>query len=207
METNGLDAVSAHFPFERFMSDPEGIVAEAKALGLRYVGCAWIPHEGEFSDLTCRQAIMAFNRASALLSRQGLRFFYHIHGYEFQKHDTGTMLDLMMKDSNPATVHFEMDIFWVVHAGQDPVKLLEKYGSRWELLHLKDMKKSTETGLLTGHSDVTNDVALGAGKINLPPILAAAQKAGVKYYFLEDESPSSEQQIPASLKYLEKVAW
>ena len=87
------------------------------------------------------------------------------------------------------------------------MKLFEKYGSRWELSHLKDMKKSTETGLLTGQTDVSNDVALGTGKINLVPILAAAQKIGVKYYFLEDESPFAEQQIPASLKYLERVTW
>ena len=61
------------------------------------------------------------------------------------------------------------------------------------------------TGLLTGHTEVTNDVALGTGKIDYAPILVAAKKAGVKWYFIEDESPTSEQQIPMSLKYLEQV--
>jgi sugar phosphate isomerase/epimerase len=72
-------------------------------------------------------------------------------------------------------------------------------------MHLKDMKKGTQTGLLTGHSDVNNDVALGTGQIDLPPILKAAKEAGIKWYFIEDESPVSEKQIPVSLKYLEQV--
>jgi sugar phosphate isomerase/epimerase len=72
-------------------------------------------------------------------------------------------------------------------------------------MHLKDMKKGTTTGLLTGQSDVTNDVAIGTGQIEMLPLLKAAKKAGVKWYFIEDESPSVEQQIPQSLRYLEQA--
>jgi sugar phosphate isomerase/epimerase len=111
----------------------------------------------------------------------------------------------MMAETKPQFVRYEMDVFWVIHPGQDPVKLLEKYGNRFELMHVKDMKKGTPTGVLTGKSDVKNDVAIGTGMMDWPAILKAAQKAGVKYYFLEDESPTSEQQIPLSLRYLEKV--
>jgi sugar phosphate isomerase/epimerase len=99
-------------------------------------------------------------------------------------------------------VKFEMDIFWIAHAGQDPVQLLKKYPGRFELMHLKDMKKGTPTGLLTGSSDVRNDVVFGAGQLDLPAILRTAQETGVKWYFIEDESPDSEQQIPESLRYL-----
>ncbi|MEP7274250.1 MAG: hypothetical protein ABI882_22335 [Acidobacteriota bacterium] len=134
-----------------------------------------------------------------------MKFFYHTHGYEFQPHGNGTLFDLMMAETKPAFVRYEMDVFWIVHPGQDPVKLLEKYGSRFELMHVKDMKKETPTGVLTGKSDVKNDVALGAGKLEWPAILRAAQKAGVKYYFIEDESPTSVRQIPLSLRFLEKV--
>ncbi len=87
----------------------------------------------------------------------------------------------MMAETRPDLVNFEMDIFWIVHAGQDPVKLFDKYGSRFQLTHLKGMKESTPIGLLTGNSDVTNDVPLGQGKIDLVPILQAAEKAGVKW--------------------------
>jgi len=87
-----------------------------------------------------------------------------------------------------------MDVFWIVHPGRDPVKLLEKYGGRFELMHVKDMRKGTPTGLLTGHSDVTNDVASArASWIGRP--FECGRKAGVKWYFIEDESPTSVQQI------------
>jgi hypothetical protein len=67
------------------------------------------------------------------------------------------------------------------------------------------MRKGTERGSLSGGTDVKNDVAIGAGLMDTPAILRAAKKAGVKWYFIEDESPSSEQQIPQSLRYLETV--
>lgn len=110
-----------------------------------------------------------------------------------------------MKETNPKFVTYEMDVFWIVFPGQDPVKLLKKYGKRWELMHLKDMKKGTKTGSLSGGTDVNNDVALGAGQIDMAAVLHAAKKAGVKWYFIEDESTSSEQQIPESLRWLEQV--
>ncbi|MBO0723324.1 MAG: TIM barrel protein, partial [Blastocatellia bacterium] len=146
-----------------------------------------------------------FNRAGEALAKQGLKFFYHAHGYEFQPHGNGTLFDLLMAETKPQFVHYEMDVFWIVHPGQDPVKLLEKYKGRFELMHVKDMRKGTPTGLLTGATDVKNDVALGTGIMDWPAILRAAQKAGVKWYFIEDESPTSVQQIPQSLRFLERV--
>ena len=205
LDKRGLVPISAHFPYEKFRDDIESIATEAKALGLKYAGCAWIPHEGDFTEKTCREAIAVFNKAGEALARHGIKFFYHTHGYEFQPHGQGTLLDLLITETNPKYVSYEMDIFWIVHPGQDPAKLLDKYAKRWELMHLKDMKKGTPTGLLTGHTDVTNDAALGTGQMDLPAILRAAKKGGVKWYFIEDESPWSEQQIPQSLKYLEKV--
>ncbi len=207
LDARGLQAVSGHFAFERYRDDVEGIARDAKTLGLKYVGCAWVPHSDPFDEMTCRGAIAVFNQAGEALAKHGLKFFYHVHGYEFQPHGQGTLLDLLMSETNPKFANYQMDVFWIVHPGQDPVKWLEKYGPRWELMHLKGMKTGTPTGLLTGHSDVTNDVALGIGQIDYPPILRAAQKAGVKFYFIEDESPVSEQQIPQSLHYLEQVKW
>jgi sugar phosphate isomerase/epimerase len=207
LDARGLKAVSGHFPYERFRNDLDGIIREAKIFDLQYVGCAWIGHRDPFDEKTCRQAIDVFNVAGDALAKQGIKFFSHTHGYEFQPYGNGTLFDLMMTETRPDLVNFEMDIFWVVHAGQDPAKLLDKYGSRFQLTHLKGMKDSTPTGFLTGKSDVTNDVPLGEGKIDLVPILRAAEKAGVKWNFIEDESPSAEQQIPQSLRYLEQVKW
>jgi sugar phosphate isomerase/epimerase len=200
----GLDPVSGHFPFERYEKDPEGVAKEAHTLGLRFAGCAWIPHEGEFDEAEARKAVDVFNKAGEVLAKHGIQFFYHCHGYEFQPHGDGTFMDLLMKETNPKHVAFEMDVFWVTHPGQDPVKWLEKYPRRWQLMHVKDMKKGLK-GDFTGKSDVRNDVAVGTGQLDWPAILKAARKAGVKHYFIEDESPTVEEQIPQSLQYLKTV--
>ncbi len=207
LDAHGIVPVSGHFAFERYRDDLDGVIRDAKALGLKYAGCAWIPHSDPFDEKTCREAIAVFNRAGEALAKNGMKFFYHVHGYEFQPLGQETLLDLLITGTDPKYVHYQMDIFWIIFPGQDPVKLLEKYGRRWELMHLKDMKKSTPTGSLTGGTDVRNDMALGAGKIDMIPILRAAKKAGIKWYFIEDESPSSEQQIPESLRFLESVKW
>jgi sugar phosphate isomerase/epimerase len=207
LDSRGLKAISAHYAYERFRDDIEGIVKEAKALGLKYAGTAGIPHRGAFTEKDCRTAIKDFNKAGETLAKHDIKFFYHTHGFEFQPHGSGTLFDLLVTETKPEFVNYEMDVFWVVHGGQDPVSMFEKYGKRFALVHLKDMKKGTPTGLLTGSTDVTNDVTIGTGLINYRRILPAAQKAGVKWYFIEDESPVSEQQIPQSMKYLNLVKW
>jgi len=98
-----------------------------------------------------------------------------------------------------------MDVLWTVFPGQDPAKLIEKHPNRWLLFHLKDLKKGVETGSLAGGTDLTNDVTLGTGQVDWTALLRAAQKAGVKYYFIEDESPTVVDQIPQSLKFLSGV--
>jgi sugar phosphate isomerase/epimerase len=207
LASKGLKPISAHFAYEQLRDSVEDVARDAKTLGLEYVGCAWVPHQDQFDEKTCREAIAVFNKAGEALAKHGLKFFYHTHGYEFQPRgeDKGTLFDLMMAETKPEFVSCEMDVFWIVHPGLDPVKLLEKYGPRFSLMHVKDMKKGTPTGLFTGHSDVTNNVVLGTGVMNWPAILKAAQKAGVKWYFIEDESPVSVEQIPQSLRFLEQV--
>jgi sugar phosphate isomerase/epimerase len=204
LDARGLKAISGHFSYDQCRDHIEDVARDAKTLGLEYVGCAWIPHQDPFNEQTCREAIGVFNRAGEALAKHGLKFFYHTHGYEFLPYGKGTFFDLMMAETKPEFVHYEMDVYWIVNPGQDPVKLLEKYGSRFELMHLKDMKQGTPSGF-TGHSDVTNNVPLGAGVIEFPTLLRAAKKAGVKWYFVEDESPTSVEQIPQSLRYLEQV--
>ena len=159
----------------------------------------------ERSERAAREAAAVFNKAGELAAPLGLKVFYHAHGFEFQPHGDGTLMDLLMRETNPKFVAFQMDVLWVVFPGQDPVHWLRKYPGRWELMHLKDLKQGVKTGELTGKTDVSNDVALGTGQMNWPAILKAAQETGVKYYFIEDESPSVIDQVPRTLKFLEQV--
>lgn len=207
LDAYGLKPISAHYGYEQFRDHLDDVVRDAETLGLKYVGCAWIPHGDTFDEKTCREAIGVFNHAGEVLAQHGIIFFSHTHGYEFAPYKDGTFFDLLMTETNPKYVSFEMDVFWVVHAGKDPVQLMKKYGHRWKLMHLKGMKDSTPTGFFNGHSDSNNDVPLGQGKIDFPPLLKAAAHAGVKYYFLEDESDISEKQIPVSLEYLHTLKW
>jgi sugar phosphate isomerase/epimerase len=202
---HGIQPISGHFDYGLLRDHLDDVVRDAEAMGLQYAGCAWIPHNGPFDEKTCRETIAVFNHAGEVLAQHHIRFFYHTHGYEFQPYKDGTLFDLLMSETNPENVHYEMDIFWIVFPGQDPVKLLKKFPNRFELMHLKDMKKGLATGSLSGGTDVKNDVALGAGQIDMPAVLKAAQEIGVRWYFIEDESPISEEQIPQSLKYLAQV--
>ncbi len=127
LDAHGLVAIGGHFPYDKWQDDPESALKEADALGLKYVGCAWIPHQGMFDEVVCRQAIAVFNKAGELAAKHHMRFFYHTHGYEFRPFDNGTLMDLLIRETNPDQVKFEMDIFWVAHAGQDPAQWLEKY--------------------------------------------------------------------------------
>ncbi len=207
LDQRGLVPIGRHFDYALLRDDIEGVVRDAKALGLPYAGCAWIGHKGTFDEKQCREAAAVFNRAGAALAKEGIKFYYHNHGFEFQPYGQGTLFDLLVDETAPKTVCFQMDVLWTLMPGQDPVKLLEKYPNRWQMLHLKDLKKGVPTGDLSGHGNPANDVVLGTGQVDWPAVLRAAQKIGVKHYIIEDESPSVLQQIPQSLKYLESVAW
>jgi sugar phosphate isomerase/epimerase len=204
LKSNELTAVSGHFSYDMYRTNAQGVAQQARALGLKYAGTAWIPHQGEFDEKEARDAAAVFNNAGKVLGAHGIKFFYHTHGYEFQPHKDGTLFDLMMTETDPKFVRYQMDTLWIVHPNQDPVKLLNKYGSRFELMHVKDMKKGTERNL-TGKSNVNNDVEVGTGEMNWPGILEAARRAGVKWYFIEDEADDVKQHIPGTLKFLENV--
>jgi sugar phosphate isomerase/epimerase len=205
LKANNLKAIAGHFGYERFRDDPEGVAKEAKALGLEYAGTAWVPHTGAATEEWVHETAKVFNRAGEALAKHGIKFYYHNHGYEFVPHGDGTLFDLLVEETNPKFVSFEMDVMWAVFPGQDPAKLMAKHGSRWALMHMKDLKKGVATGSLSGGTDTKNDVVIGTGQVDWPALLSAAKKAGVKYYFIEDESPSVLEQIPQSLRFLSQV--
>ena len=162
---------------------------------------------GDFDEQDVEEAAKVFNRAGKVLAEYGLGFYYHNHGYEFLPAGDGkTMFDLLVEKTDPKYVSFQMDVLWTVFPGQDAAALLRKHAGRWTLFHLKDLKKGVE-GNNSGGTDVENDVTLGSGQVPYVEVLKAAQEVGVKYYFIEDESPRVIDQVPQSIKFLESVKW
>jgi len=118
-------------------------------------------------------------------------------------HDGRTLFDVLLDETSPELVTFEMDVFWLLHGGADPVRYLESYPHRFKLMHLKDMAKGSATGILTGRAPDETSVALGTGMVDWSRVLEAARKAGVREYYIEDESPAAPQQVPITIRYLE----
>lgn len=203
LHKNKLDVVSVGAKYKELIDDLDKVAERAKAFGATYVMCPWIPHEGKlFSLADANKAIRVFNEAGKSLDEHGIRLVYHIHGYEFVPYKQGTLFDVMVQNSEH--FDFEMDVFWVVHGGEDPLRLLRSYAGRFPLLHLKDMEPGLK-GDLTGHAEKDTNVALGMGQINIREIVEEAQRQQVQHMFIEDESPKVLEQIPESLEYLDQV--
>ncbi len=204
LKQRGLTPISTIVDFNLLKNDIDKVIAEAKTIGAQYVGCGWIPHKRPFKEEDVDNAAAVFNAAGEKLKAAGLKFFYHPHGYEFQPTATGTLMDDLAAKCKSEFVYFELDVFWATHAGQDPVKLLEKYPKRFVLMHVKDLRKDV-AGDLTGGAKDDTSVAIGAGKVNWSAVMKAAKKEGIKHYFIEDEAETAPQQIPPSLRFLESL--
>jgi sugar phosphate isomerase/epimerase len=202
LQQNGLKMIAVAADFNQLATNPQAAVEQAKLFGAKYVVCFWIPHTGDdFTIDDTKKAVEVFNSAGKLLKENGISLCYHPHGYEFRPYENGTLFDYLVTNLNPDFCNFEMDVFWIKHPGQDPVALLKKYPKRFLLMHLKDRKPGTE-GNQNGRADVETNVVLGTGDVGIAEIMKEAKKAGVKHYFIEDESSRSMEQVPESLKYL-----
>lgn len=200
LDENGLDIVSLGTSYEELRDNPKRSLERAKKFGADYVMCAWISHDfGNFSFDDISKATEVFNKAGKILKEEGITLVYHAHGYEFKPYKQGTLFDYMVQ--NARNFDFEMDTYWIVHGGENPLKLLQKYPGRFKLMHLKDMRKGTESDG-SGHSDVETNVVLGTGQIDMKAVIAEAKKQGIKYMFIEDESSRVVEQVPKSLVFI-----
>jgi sugar phosphate isomerase/epimerase len=192
--------------YKELVENPMSVVKIGKIYGAKFVMCAWIPHNtGSFNLANAKKAVEDFNKAGKILAENGISLCYHTHGYEVgAPHEDGTLLDYMIKNTDPRYVNYEMDIFWVAFGGGDPVALLKKYPNRWKMMHVKDMQKDIKKD----HTGLTNpeyDVALGEGQLDMKGILKTAKEVGVVKYYIEDESNRIFDQLPLTIKYLKET--
>lgn len=204
-DARGISIPSIGADYNKLLRAPDSVIDQARVLGAKYVMCSWIPHmDGVLSVEDAKKAVDDFNRVGKVLSEHGLTFCYHAHGYEFQPYEGGTLLDYIITKTDPRYVSFEMDIFWISFGGGDPVGLMKKYGSRWKLMHLKDLRKGAPKNL-TGSTGPENDVPLGQGEEDIPAVLREAKNIGIKHYFIEDESVDPTVPVPQSIAYLKSL--
>lgn len=128
------------------------------------------------------------------LNAHGIRFGYHNHNYEFVRVGDRTGFDILVQESDPASVSFELDVGWAAAAGEDVAALFAKYSGRYTAMHVKDVKATTQPNisLKMDPSDV------GAGKLDWKAILPAAHRAGVRNFLLEQEPPFDKPRLEAA---------
>lgn len=173
MDELGMEIVASHCDIDK---DFERKAAEAGEIGMKYLICPWRSMQtlDEYKSAT-----EDFNRKGEICRANGLRFAYHNHAYSFTQLDGVYPQDIFMKDSDTNLVDFEMDIYWVVTANEDPIEWMKKYPNRFKLSHVKDREKNA----------TTHDASctLGTGSIDYPAILKAARQYGMEHLIVEQE--------------------
>ena len=208
LDAHGLKATSMMAPYDKLLQDALAVGADARELGAEYVVCSTIPHRGKYLDEeAAKQAAEKLNRWGAQLTKSGLHCCYHTHGTEFQKHGDGTVFDVLLQSTDRRYANFEMDIFWIAYAFQDPAAMLRRYPGRFPLMHLKDIRKGTKLGLTPADVAEDDSVSLGQGIVNIAATLRAARETGVRRYYIEDEAVDAAAQLPASLTYLKGLGF
>lgn len=172
----GLTMVSSHC---NIYEDFETKAAQAAEIGMDYLICPYIGARKSKADWD--KVIAQFNECGEICKQNGLRFAYHNHAYSFEEIDGIVPQAYIMDHTDPATVDFEMDIYWVVTAGADPIAWLNRYPGRWRLCHVKDRMKDAAPDEREASTD------LGKGSIAYPEILKVAEANGMQYYILEQE--------------------
>jgi sugar phosphate isomerase/epimerase len=199
-----LSCVSIVVPYERMHDAIGGVIADASAVGATYVVVSNIPRKGDLNETETEAAAKDFNNWGQELRVNGLQFVYHPHGFEFGHTKTATLFDVLLQETTPDLVSFELDTFWFRQGGVDPARFIEKYPGRFHLLHLKDIAVGTRQDQ-SGAAPDTSSVVLGRGQLHWEEILRAARNSGVREYFIEDESPEAAKQVPESLRYLGQI--
>ncbi len=176
MDELGMKIVSSHCDINK---DFERKAAEAAEIGMNYLICPYLGPQKSIDNF--KKFAATFNERGETCKKAGLRFAYHNHDYSFIPVDGQLPQDVMMQQTNKDLVDFEMDIYWVVTAGQDPKVWFDKYPGRFTLSHIKDRKKNAPL------SDKNASIDVGKGFINFKDILKEGQKNGLKYYIVEQE--------------------
>ena len=208
LKQTSLKAVSLHLDTELFLRKQDKLGAaleKAKSYGFQYAVCPWIDPKDRGGEDVMKKLGATLNAAGEQCAKLGMTFCYHNHAFEFAPSGSGTLLDVLMQVTDPQLVSFELDMMWAQVAGVNPASVLDKYGSRIKLMHLKDVvampKRYNEEIPASAFKEVGN------GTVKVAEVLAAAAKAGVQHYFVEQDETAGNPiaSLKQSYDYLSKL--
>ena len=180
---NGLTAPSGHYGIDRYIQDGneeelKSFIAAASAIGSEYLTVPYLGDALRQNADDYKKVAAKLNQAGALCQASGLKIAYHNHDFELKPWGDTTGLEIMLKETDPKLVDFEMDIYWVVRSGKDPVQLFNAYPGRFTMWHVKDMDKANNE----------KNIEVGSGGIDFKTIFKNAKKAGLKHAIMEQEN-------------------
>lgn len=192
----GLTAPSAHAPLASVDKDLQSVIETAKVIGHKYIVCPYLMPNERATLADYHKLGVIFNRAGEACRKAGIEFAYHNHDFEFVPLDGKMPYDLLLAETDPKLVKMELDLYWIVKAGQDPLAYMGNHPGRFPLVHVKDMDNTPKKAF----------TEVGRGTIDFKKIFAMSKKAGVRHYFVEqDQSNSPLESIKVSFDYLSKM--
>jgi sugar phosphate isomerase/epimerase len=170
-------------------------LSDAVDAGQEYLICSTMPARGQTVD-NYKLVSETFNKAGEDCKKVNIKFGYHNHDYEFEQENGQTLYDILLMNTDPALVHMELDLGWVMVGGKDPLDYFSRYKGRFPLWHLKDMD------LAKKHS-----VEFGKGSLPIVKILQHSEEAGMKYFFVEQEeyAVTALESMADNMQYLQKL--
>ena len=190
LDANGLVSPSSHIAIEDLEKDPNAIFDYARTVGQEWVVVAWLDEDRRNTVAALQRVADEFNTIGEKAKAAGLRFAYHNHNPEFTPVEGQLPYDIFLSRTDPALVQFEMDLYWIVNGGGDPLKYFAEYPGRFPMVHVKDMTKDRTM------------VDVGQGSIDWKGIFAHSKQAGIEHYFVEhDHPPTPMADIKVSFKY------
>ncbi|OQP50382.1 hypothetical protein A4H97_00630 [Niastella yeongjuensis] len=171
-------------------------VADAKAVGQDFIVVPWMEEQYRIDINNFKKLAAVLNKAAEICKQTGIKLAYHNHDFEFAPLAGTNGYDVLLKETDPKGVFFEMDLYWVSKAGKDPLAFFSKYPGRFAMWHVKDMDNTPQK----------NFTEVGNGVINFKKIFSYAKQSGMKYFFVEqDQCPGAPLESTAkSITYLKK---
>lgn len=194
-----LRSTSAHVAINDFLfnNDEDQLkyaIEDAKTLGHDYLTQPWFAEDKRSID-TFKMLVDRFNKAGEMCKKAGIKFAYHNHNFEFVKAGGTCGYEVLLNGTDKSLVSFEMDLYWVVYAGEKPDAWFKKYPGRFPMWHVKDMSNAANR----------ESTEVGKGTINFKEIFMHKKEAGFKNFFVEQEAFADEppaQAIETSYKYI-----